>query len=128
MPTYIQTIKEQGVFLTSGTVTILSGASLSDSIYLGNRHLTSIITSTAWTAASISFQFSLDNITFYNAYSLTAALTETASSTLTVAIQIAIATTDTFHCARYLKLRSGTSASPVNQAADRVLTVISMID
>ena len=68
MPTYIQTTKNQGIFLTTGTVTILSGASLSDSISLGNRHLMSIIIPAAWTAAALTFQFSTDDVTYYNAF------------------------------------------------------------
>ena len=127
MPTYIQTTKNQGIFLTSGTVTILNGASLSDAIYLGNRHLSEIIMPAAWTAAALTFQFSLDNITYNNAFSLTAELT--ANSTAAAANQsINIATSATFHGARYLKIRSGTAATPVVQAADRVLTVISTIE
>jgi hypothetical protein len=127
MPTYIQTTKNQGIFLTTGTVTILSGASLSDAISLANRHLMSIIIPAAWTAAALTFQFSTDGITYYNAYSLTAELT--ANTTATAANQIVnIPSTDAFHSARYLKIRSGTSGTAVNQLANRVLTVVSMID
>lgn len=127
MPTYIQTTKNQGIFLTSGTVTILSGASLSDAIYLGNRHLSGIIMPAAWTSAALTFQFSLDGTNYYNAFSLTAELT--ANTTAAAANQsINIATSATFHGARYLKIRSGTAATPVVQGADRVLTVISTIE
>jgi len=127
MPTYIQTTKNQGIFLTTGTVTILNGASLSDAISLGNRHLTEIIMPAGWTAAALTFQFSLDGITYNNAFSLTAELT--ANTTAALANQsINIATTATFHGARYLKIRSGTAAVPVNQGADRVLTVISTVE
>jgi hypothetical protein len=127
MPTYIQTIKNQGIFLKTGTVTILNGASLSDSIYLENRHFVGMIMPSAWTTASISFLFSSDDVNFYNTYSLTAALTASTGATIADAI-INIATTATFHGARYLKLRSGTALVPVTQGADRVLTIISMID
>jgi hypothetical protein len=127
MPTYIQTTKNQGVFLTKGTVTILNGASLSDAISLDNRHLTEIIMSAGWTTAALTFQFSSDGINYNNAFSLTAELT--ANTTAAAANQsINIATSATFHGARYLKIRSGTAAVPVNQGADRVLTVISMIE
>ena len=127
MPTYIQTTKNQGIFPITGTVTILNGASLSDSISLVNRHLIAIIMPSGWTAAALTFQFSTDNITFYNAFSLTANLT--ANTTAAAADQIInISSTDSFHGARYLKIRSGTSGSPVLQGADRVLTVVTMID
>lgn len=127
MPTYIQTTKNQGIFLTTGTVTILSGASLSDSISLENRHLMSIIIPAAWTAAALTFQFSTDDVNYYNAFSLTAELT--ANTTAAAAGQIVnIPSTDAFHSARYLKIRSGTSGTAVVQAATRILTVVSMID
>ena len=80
-----------------------------------------------WTAAALTFQFSTDNITFYNAFSLTANLT--ANTTAAAVDQIInISSTDSFHGARYLKIRSGTSGSPVLQGADRILTVVTMID
>lgn len=126
MPTYIQTIKNQGTFTETGTVTILNGASLSDAINLENRTLVAIIMPSTWTAAALTFQFSLDGVNYFNAYSLTAELTATTTPAIANSF-INIARTATYDSARYLKIRSGTAAAPVNQAADRVLTVVSIL-
>ena len=125
MPTYIQTTKNQGIFTTSGTVTISAGGTLSDSISLVNRHLISIQVPNGITGAVLTFQFSLDNITFYNAFSLTAELTTASMSALTL---YNLSTTSVFHCARYLKIRSGTAAVPVVQPTAKIFTITSIID
>jgi hypothetical protein len=124
MPTYIQTTKNQGVFTTTGSVTILNGASLSSAINLENRILVGIIMPNAWTAAALTFQFSIDGVNYHDAYSLTAALTATPAIANSF---INIAKTATFDSARFLKIRSGTTASPVNQLADRTLTIVSIL-
>jgi hypothetical protein len=126
MPTYIQTTKNQGIFTNTGTVTILNGDSLSDAISLENKVLIGIIMPSTWTTAALTFQFSIDGINYYNAFSLTAELT--ANTTAAAANSfINISKTAAFDSSRYLKIRSGTAASPVAQGGNRILTVVSIL-
>lgn len=104
------------------TGTITNGTSLSAAIYCGGQYFPcTILMPAAWTAASITFQISYDNSTFYNLYKEDGteyALTSPAAST-------AIALTPGYFAgANYLKIRSGTSGTPVNQGADRIMTVL----
>lgn len=120
MPTYIQTTRAIKNDFTTATATIANGASLSNAVSLGTSDLISIIMPAAWTAAALTYQFSVDGTNFYDAYSTTAELTATSAAASRI-ININAATYD---AARYIKIRSGTSATPVNQAADRTLTLI----
>jgi hypothetical protein len=120
MPTYIQATKAIKNNFTTTTATILNGASLSNIINLGSNDLISIIMPSSWTAANITYQFSIDGVNFYDAYSTTAEL----SSTAAVASRIISINSANYDAGRYIKIRSGTSATPVNQAADRILTLI----
>lgn len=120
MPTYIQTTRAIKNDFTTATATIANGASLSNAVSLGTSDLISIIMPAAWTAAALTYQFSVDGTNFYDAYSATAELTATSTGASRI-ININAATYD---AARYIKIRSGTSATPVNQAADRTLTLI----
>jgi len=120
MPTYIQTTRAVKNDFTTTTATIANGASLSNAVNLGTSDLISIIMPAAWTAAALTYQFSVDGTNFYDAYSGTAELTATSTGASRM-ISINAATYD---AARYIKIRSGTSATPVNQAADRTLTLI----
>ena len=120
MPTYIQTTRAIKNDFTTATATIANGASLSNAVSLGTSDLISIIMPAAWTAAALTYQFSVDGTNFYDAYSTTAELTATSAGASRI-ININAATYD---AARYIKIRSGTSATPVNQAADRTLTLI----
>lgn len=120
MPTYIQTTRAVKNDFTTETATIANGASLSNAVNLGTSDLISIIMPAAWTAAALTYQFSVDGTNFYDAYSGTAELTATsAGASRMISINAA-----TYDAARYIKIRSGTSATPVNQAADRTLTLI----
>jgi hypothetical protein len=123
MPTYIQTIKNQGIFPTTGSITILNGASLSNAIALDNRTVVAIILPSAWTAASITFQASVDGTNYFNVYTQTTEL----SATVGASYFVVLPRTTGLESARYIKIRSGTSATPVNQSADRVISVISVL-
>lgn len=100
---------------------IAADASLSGAVSLGGYALVAIKMPADWTAASLTFQASDDDDdTFYNMYS-----TDGTELTAQAADDrwIAIAPSD-FVGARYIKIRSGTSGTPVNQAAERTLQVI----
>jgi hypothetical protein len=120
----------------SATVTIASGAALTaalnldtlsgvaqdDSVVsqkLGMR-LGGIIMPSAWTAANLTFQVSADGTNFFDLhdkYDNEIAVTVAASS----GYLLDLADWMTFP---YLKIRSGTAAAPVNQAATRNLVLL----
>lgn len=102
-------------------VTISNGTSLSAGIDLSNYgFVTGIVMPAAWDAANLTFQSSHDNSTWNNVYddvgteyTVTAAASRRINTTLTNFIGI-----------RFLKVRSGTSGTAVNQTADRVLQLV----
>lgn len=101
------------------TVTIANGASLSSAVDLGGRKLVGIIMPSSWTAASLTFQGSVDGTNFFNVYdgATERSLTVAASyySMLNIGDWVGF---------RYIKFRSGTAGTPVNQGADRVITLV----
>lgn len=102
------------------TVTIANAQSLSGAIDLEKLGLQAIDMPDAWTAASLTFQVSEDGVTFLNLYDNSGEVTIT-----TAASRRVILPKDIFSLGfRYLKVRSGTAGAAVNQAAERVLTLI----
>jgi hypothetical protein len=101
------------------TATIANGASLSNSLDMQYQPVRRIVMPSAWTAASLTFQVSHDGTTFYNLYDTSGEVTLS-----TTAANRAIGLTVTVTGWRYVKVRSGTADTPVNQAAERVFTVI----
>ena len=101
------------------TVTIANGASLSGAVDLGGRKLVGIIMPDTWTAAGLTFQGSIDGTNFFNVYD------GSSERTVNVAASYysALALSDWVGF-RWIKIRSGTAASAVNQAAERVLTLV----
>ena len=101
------------------TAVIANGASLSGDVDLGGRKLVAIVMPGTWTAASLTFQASPDGVNFFNVYdgATERALTVAASyySALNIADWVGI---------RWLKVRSGTAGSAVNQVAERTLTLV----
>ncbi len=107
------------------TATIANGASLSGAVSVGGPDfrvsLLRISMPAAWTAANLTFQAS-DSLTgtFQNLYD--AAGTEV---TVTTAAGREIRLDPThFAGVGYIKVRSGTSAVPVNQGAARTVTLV----
>jgi hypothetical protein len=105
--------------LETRTVTIANGASLSDAVDLGGRKLIAIDMPASWTAASLTFQASVDGTTFDNVYDGATERSLTVAASYYSMLNIG----DWVGC-RYLKLRSGTAASAVNQGGDRVITLV----
>ena len=110
-------------------LTIASGASLSNSINLNKMdgvkkvglRLFGIVIPSAWTAANLTFQTSYDGVTYQNLYDKdgseeTVTVTDTDTS-----IWLNPAT---FAAVPFLKIRSGTSGTPVNQAAARDILLV----
>lgn len=105
--------------LYSETATIAINQSLSAAIDLKGRSLVGIMMPSAWTTAQLSFQVSLDGSTYVNLYNTQGDefISEASTSRF-----IAISQFE-FLPVRYVKIRSGTSAVPVNQAAARSLVL-----
>lgn len=106
-------------------ITILNGTALSAVVdFDAICRLTAIIMPAAWTAASITFQVSEDNVTFgdlrddaHNEVTLT---TPAAGEVIAFRNDLK----RLFGHFRYVKIRSGTTGTPVNQGADRVMTLL----
>lgn len=101
------------------TVTIASGASLSGAADLKGRKLVGIIMPSTWTTASLTFQGSIDGTNYFNVYDGATERALIVSTSYYSALNIG-----DWVGFRYLKVRSGTSGTPVNQGADRVLTLV----
>lgn len=105
--------------LERSAVTILSGASLSDALHLQGRTLVGIDMPASWTAASLSLAVSNDGSTYLTLYDAFGEVTFAAAASTHVGIDFS--NKIGFN---YLKVRSGSSGSPVNQAADRTIYVV----
>ena len=103
--------------------TIANGASISGEIDLGDKVFAGLIMPAEWTAAVITILVASESGgTFYSLYN--DAGTEIS---LTVAAGTAIGIADVALALapwRFVKLRSGTAASPVAQEADRVINLV----
>jgi hypothetical protein len=113
--TLSQQEKNQGWFL----ITIPSGSSLTQSINVSACILTAIEHDT-WTAADISLSVSLDGATFSDAFD--EGDTEIVIKARTTAQTIVLPSGNMWFL-KWVKFRSGTSAVPVNQGAERILKV-----
>lgn len=103
--------------------TIASGQSLSGVVPLAINHetLVGIQMPPAWTTADLSFQAAYDDdATFVDLYDV-AGVEVTAKAAASRYIPVDPAD---FRGVLFLKIRSGTAATPVNQAADRELILI----
>lgn len=97
--------------IVTKTVTIANGQSLSAA--LDCRDLA---------AAGLSFQMSLDGSTFVDLFDESVELVcSAAAANRSVALN---STYPAFIGARYLKIRSGTAGTPVNQGGERTLTLV----
>lgn len=102
------------------TATILSGASLSDSIEVDGSAIVGVVMPAAWTAANLTFQASHDDTTFNNVYDeFGTEKTVSASTSRYIPLNPA-----DFAGADSIKVRSGTSGTAVNQGADRSIIFV----
>ena len=107
---------------TTFTATIAAGASLSGAIDLGDNTLILISMPAAWTTATLSIQSSIDGVTYQETKISDALL----SYNPLVACNQSIEPTDLLGC-RWIKIRSGTAAVPVNQAAERLIRLVARL-
>lgn len=108
-------IRTTTVTITNGTA--ISGAS-EDLSTLGK--LAAIILPSGWTTQSVTFQVSTDGVNYYNLYNegTEYALSSVLASTFQ-RLDIAL-----FYGVNYVKVRSGTAASPQNQAGGDIVTLV----
>lgn len=105
------------------TVTIASGASLTAAVDMGKRELVRVDMPSAWTAAALTFQVSADGTTYTNLYKDGSEFSKTEAA---ASRGVGIAPADAMMMHRYIKIRSGTAASAVNQEAERTLTLVAI--
>ncbi len=98
------------------TATIANGAALSDAVEIGSSKPV-LLDVPGWTAAVITFQVSHDGVTFRDLYDEDAA--EVNCSTFSTARVLQLPAQ--LEGAAFLKIRSGTTGTPVNQGAARTL-------
>lgn len=102
--------------------TIPNGAAgLSAAVCLGSGALYAIVMPAVWVAAALTFQGSPDGVAYTNLYDDQGnEISLTVAASRQVSVDPAL-----FGGCGYIKVRSGTAAVPVNQTADRALTLIS---
>lgn len=103
---------------------IANGESLSAGINLQGGRLVGILMPGTWTAADLTFQSSLDGSTFADLYDDEGNEVTVVADASQFIVPLAPAK---FLGARYLKVRSGTSGTPVNQGGARTIQLV-MID
>ena len=99
--------------------------SLSQPVHLNNNTLVGLIVPGEWTPANITFQGSVDGTNWFN-------LLDADGVELTVIVSLGSPATATwfvfpagaFHGIEFIRFRSGTRATAVNQVAARTLTAI----
>lgn len=104
------------------TVTIANAASLSGAVNLAGMDLTRIKLPAAWTAASLTFQVSEDGSTFQDLYDTSGEVTLTTPGT-SRSVQV---DPNNFAGIQWIKVRSGTSGTPVNQGGARSITLVAI--
>lgn len=108
------------------TVTIANGASVSSAADLGDTVLCGVISPAAWTAAAITFEASLDGVTWFPMRTTAGEVTiATGQISATEARYLAVNPAD-FRGVEWVRIRSGVSGSFVNQGAARTLTLVSV--
>jgi hypothetical protein len=102
-------------------VSIALNEALSGAVQLKGRVPVAVVMPADWTAADLTFQASYDGATYWNLYD--------GDTDAEVSVQAAedrhiVLDHNKFYGAQYLKVRSGTAASAVNQEAARTLYLV----
>ena len=107
----------------TATAPIANGASLSGAVDLNRRGIAGLIMPAAWTTAAITFQVSVDGITYVNLYD-TNGEASLPATTVVAASRAIMLDPRAFVGCRYVKVRSGTSGSPVTQGQVSAITIL----
>lgn len=110
----------QSLITSNLEATIASSGSLSDVIDVRGTTLTGYIMPSAWTAADVTFQGSVDGTNFFNLHDQ---FGNEIKHVVDASRFIALNPSD-LASVRFFKIRSGTSAAAVNQAAERKITIV----
>lgn len=103
----------------TGHITISSGQSQSSPLKVISETLVGIYMPAVWTAADLGFSASPDGTAYYPVQDIGAPLTVTAGAGQYIPLDFT-----KFVGIAYLKVTSTAGGSPVNQAAERVLTPV----
>ena len=113
----------QHQFRKTQTVTILSGASVSDVMQVMDSAILGFIMPAVWDAAALNIEVSCDGTNFAAVIYDGSGLAVSSWSTPVAGAAYAVDTLSMLPW-RYFRFRSGTSGSPVNQTANRLITVV----
>jgi hypothetical protein len=102
------------------SVTILSGASVSSSVYVGGHIITGLLMPAAWSAAGLTFQASRDGVDWLDVYDEDGEVIVASAG----ASRLIILTKRWLEPVAFIQLRSGTAAAPVNQGAERTIVIL----
>lgn len=108
--------------VTTATAVIASGASLSGGVDFGTGRLCGLIMPSGWTSADITFQGSADGVNYSDLWDLS--IERSIGATYAVANRMIAWPVADWLMVRALKLRSGSAAVPVAQAAVRNIKLI----
>lgn len=108
------------------TATIANGASLSGAVDLGGYRVAALDMPAGWTAAALTFQASNTDGSYGDLYDEAGAEVTVPSAAVAASRRIVPGSTLALHLLahRYLKVRSGTAAAAVAQAAERAITLV----
>lgn len=104
------------------TASIAAGASLSDAVNLDDKRVHQILVPTGWNPAALTFDVSPDGTTWYELSDMSAPH----QSGVLAGGQALIVEPAIFAGLRHIRIRSGTRASPVPQAAARELGLVTL--
>ena len=108
------------MLLATKTFSIANGENLSAGVFVGSTIPLRITMPAAWTAAGLTFQVSQDGTTYNNKYDqYNAEFRVEAGASRSIDLD-----PREWLAAPYLKIRSGTSGTPVAQAAERTIILI----
>jgi hypothetical protein len=103
-------------------VNIAAGAALSGAIQIGGGRVSAIVMPAVWTTANLTFQGSIDGTTYYDVYDEAGSeYGVTAAASRYIALDAGALE---LSGVQYLKVRSGTTGSPVNQVAAAAIVLV----
>ena len=111
----------QSPSLSSFPAIIYSGTALTGSIDTKDQPVMAIRIPASWTTANLTFQGSQDATNFFDVYNIYG---DEYTVVVGGASRYIVLSPLEFQWARYIKIRSGTTGTPVNQGADRSLLII----
>jgi hypothetical protein len=107
-------------YIDNQVAEIAAGQALSGAVPLGEKTLVGVLVPANWSAASLTFQASIDDVNYFE-------LVDGSGNPMSFTVaagQIIAVDPATWRGVTSVKVRSGTSAAPVNQAVAVSLTLI----